>query len=162
MAFSGSEEGRLRSTIETKLPGRDHWGAVQTVFFAGGGVRGGTVIGESDAIGGHPKSDPQTPENMAATIYEALGQPRALAWKDSLDCPITSITAIPSLDLIRSAAFSLLLSGGGFKAGHIHGATDEFGYKSVEQQVSVPDLHATILHHLGIDHTRLTSVARNA
>jgi len=53
-------------------------------------------------------------------------------------------------------AFSLLLSGGGFKAGHIHGATDEFGYKSVEQRVSVPDLHATLLHQLGIDHTRLT------
>lgn len=53
-------------------------------------------------------------------------------------------------------AFSLLLAGGGFKAGHVHGATDEFGYKSVEQRVSVPDLHATILNQLGIDHTRLT------
>lgn len=53
-------------------------------------------------------------------------------------------------------AFSLLLAGGGFKAGHIHGATDEFGYKSVENRVSVPDLHATILHQLGIDHTRLS------
>lgn len=52
-------------------------------------------------------------------------------------------------------AFSLLLAGGGFKAGHIHGGTDEFGYKSVEQRVSVPDLHATLLHQLGIDHTRL-------
>lgn len=72
---------------ETKLPGRDHWGAVQTVFFAGGGIRGGTVIGESDAIGGYPKSDPQTPENMAATIYEALGLPRTLVWKDRLDRP---------------------------------------------------------------------------
>ncbi len=48
---------------------------------------------------------------------------------------------------------SLLLSGGGFKAGHIHGATDEFGYKSVEQRVSVSDLHATLLHQLGLDHT---------
>ena len=72
---------------ETKLPGRDHWGAVQTVFFAGGGVRGGTVVGESDAIGGYPKSDPQTPENMAATIYEALGLPRTLVWRDKLDRP---------------------------------------------------------------------------
>ena len=72
---------------ETKLPGRDHWGAVQSVFFAGGGVRGGTVVGESDAIGGYPKSDPQTPENMAATIYEALGLPRTLVWKDKLDRP---------------------------------------------------------------------------
>ena len=55
-------------------------------------------------------------------------------------------------------AFSTLMAGGGFKAGHIHGATDEFGYKSVENRVSVPDLHATILHQLGIDHTKLTFV----
>jgi hypothetical protein len=53
-------------------------------------------------------------------------------------------------------AFSTLMAGGGFKAGHIHGATDEFGYKSVAQRVSVPDLHATILNQLGIDHRRLT------
>jgi hypothetical protein len=53
-------------------------------------------------------------------------------------------------------AFSTLMAGGGFKAGHIHGATDEFGYKSVENRVSVPDLHATILNQLGIDHTKLT------
>jgi len=53
-------------------------------------------------------------------------------------------------------AFSTLMAGGGFKAGHIHGATDEFGYKSEEQRVSVPDLHATILNQLGIDHRRLT------
>ena len=37
-----------------KLPGRDHWGAVQSVFFAGGGVRGGTVVGSSDRIGAFP------------------------------------------------------------------------------------------------------------
>lgn len=53
-------------------------------------------------------------------------------------------------------AFSLLMAGGGFRAGHIHGATDVFGYKSVENRVSVPDLHATILHQLGIDHKKLT------
>ena len=46
-------------------------------------------------------------------------------------------------------AFSLLLAGGGFKGGHIHGATDELGYRSVEDVVTVPDLHATILHQLG-------------
>src|SRR5207237_5038987 len=53
-------------------------------------------------------------------------------------------------------AFSLLLAGGGFKAGYVHGATDEVGYKSVVDRVSVPDLHATILHQLGIDHELLT------
>ena len=53
-------------------------------------------------------------------------------------------------------AFSLLMAGGGFKAGHIHGETDEFGYRSVKDRVSVPELHATILDQLGIDHTRLS------
>src|SRR5262249_21156261 len=53
-------------------------------------------------------------------------------------------------------AFSLLAAGGGFKAGHVHGATDEVGYKSVEKRVSVQDLHATILNQLGLDHTKLT------
>jgi hypothetical protein len=45
---------------------------VQTVFFASGGVKGGQVISASDKIGGHPVKDAQTPENMAATIYQAL------------------------------------------------------------------------------------------
>src|SRR5262249_11093525 len=53
-------------------------------------------------------------------------------------------------------AFTLLVSGGGFKAGHIHGATDEFGYKAVEDPVSCPDLLATILHQLGLDHQKLS------
>jgi hypothetical protein len=70
-----------------KLPGRDHWGAVQTVFFAGGGVRGGTVVGTSDRIGGYSKSDPQTPENMAATIYQALGIPATAHWRDAEERP---------------------------------------------------------------------------
>lgn len=68
-------------------PGRDHWGAVQTVFFAGGGVRGGTVIGSSDKDGGHPASFPQRPENMAATIYHALGIPSTAVWHDDLERP---------------------------------------------------------------------------
>jgi hypothetical protein len=70
-----------------KLPGRDHWGAVQTVFFAGGGVKGGTVIGSSDRIGGFPATAPQTPENMAATIYHSLGIPPSAVWQDALDRP---------------------------------------------------------------------------
>ncbi len=53
-------------------------------------------------------------------------------------------------------AFSLILSGGGFKSGHVHGATDEIGYKATEGRMSVNDLHATILQQLGLDHERLT------
>ncbi|MEN8714482.1 MAG: DUF1501 domain-containing protein [Verrucomicrobiales bacterium] len=52
--------------------------------------------------------------------------------------------------------FSLWMAGGGVKGGTIHGATDEFGFKAVENPVSVHDLHATILHLLGIDHKRFT------
>jgi hypothetical protein len=70
-----------------RLAGRDHWGALQTVFFAGGGVRGGTVIGSSDKIGAYPANLPQTPENMAATIYHALGIPKTADWRDALDRP---------------------------------------------------------------------------
>lgn len=70
-----------------KLPGRDHWGAVQTVFCAGGGVRGGTVVGASDRLGAYPASDPQTPENLAATIYHALGIPPAATVQDTEERP---------------------------------------------------------------------------
>ncbi|MBS0263352.1 MAG: DUF1501 domain-containing protein [Planctomycetes bacterium] len=52
--------------------------------------------------------------------------------------------------------FSLWLAGGGFKSGYVHGATDEFGYESVEKVVTVHDLHATLLTALGLDHRRLT------
>lgn len=52
--------------------------------------------------------------------------------------------------------FSLLLAGGGFKPGHVHGATDDVGYRAVEKPVHVTDLFATLLHQLGLDHNRLT------
>ena len=52
--------------------------------------------------------------------------------------------------------FSLWLAGGGFKRGYVHGATDDFGYEAVDEVVSVHDLHATLLHALGLDHLRLT------
>lgn len=68
-------------------PGRDHWGGVQSVFFAGGGVKGGTVIGSSDKLAAYPDSAPQKPENMAATIYDALGIAPTAAWYDESDRP---------------------------------------------------------------------------
>ena len=77
------------------LPGRDHWGAVQTVLLAGGGVQGGRVIGSSDSIGGYPETTPQTPENLAATIYNALGIPRSATWHDLLDRPFPVYTGDP-------------------------------------------------------------------
>ena len=70
-----------------KLPGRDHWGAVQSVWFAGGGIRGGTVVGASDAHGGYPVDQPVKPENFAATIYHALGIPADAVWQDAEERP---------------------------------------------------------------------------
>jgi hypothetical protein len=52
--------------------------------------------------------------------------------------------------------FSMWLAGGGVKGGHIHGATDDFGFAAVDKQVHVHDLQATILHLLGFDHEKLT------
>jgi hypothetical protein len=53
-------------------------------------------------------------------------------------------------------SFTAFLAGGGVKRGFRHGETDEFGYRVVEGRVHIHDLHATLLHLLGLDHTRLT------
>ena len=52
--------------------------------------------------------------------------------------------------------FSMWLAGGGVKGGYVHGATDEFGFRAERDRVHVHDLHATVLHLLGLDHERLT------
>jgi hypothetical protein len=52
--------------------------------------------------------------------------------------------------------FTVWLAGGGFKAGTAHGATDELGFQSVQDKVHMHDLHATVLHQLGLDHEKLT------
>jgi hypothetical protein len=52
--------------------------------------------------------------------------------------------------------YSLFLAGGGFRRGFAHGATDEFGNAAVEDVLTIHDIHATILHQLGLDHKRLT------
>jgi hypothetical protein len=56
----------------------------------------------------------------------------------------------------HSLGFSMWLAGGGVKGGMVYGATDEFGFQAVEGRLHVHDLHATILHLMGLDHERLT------
>ena len=56
----------------------------------------------------------------------------------------------------NAKAFSVVMAGGGIKGGTVHGATDEFGAAAVTDKVHVHDLHATMLHCLGLDHTKLT------
>ena len=56
----------------------------------------------------------------------------------------------------HNRSFTMFLAGGGVKGGHVHGATDEFGFNVTENPVHVHDLNATLLHLLGFDHERLT------
>ncbi|HKD06672.1 MAG TPA: DUF1501 domain-containing protein [Bryobacteraceae bacterium] len=56
----------------------------------------------------------------------------------------------------NSHGFSTVVAGGGIRRGHVHGATDDFGFQAVEKPVHIHDLHATLLYLLGLDHTKLT------
>jgi hypothetical protein len=78
-AFSGAISG---------MPGRDHWGAVQSCLFAGGGVRGGTVVGSSDKQGGYPNTNPRTPADLAATVFSTLRIDPRLEFKDAQGRPL--------------------------------------------------------------------------
>jgi hypothetical protein len=87
MASEFGRTPRVFSIPGASLPGRDHWGPVQSVLLAGGPVRRGVVVGSSDKIAAYPQSDPQRPENLAATIYQALGIPRHAVWSDAASRP---------------------------------------------------------------------------
>jgi len=69
--------------------------------------------------------------------------------------PVAELPALSGRDH-NHYGFSMWLAGGGVRGGHVHGATDECGFQAVEDKVHVHDLHATMLHLLGFDHTRLT------
>ncbi|NBU07784.1 MAG: DUF1501 domain-containing protein, partial [Proteobacteria bacterium] len=56
----------------------------------------------------------------------------------------------------NNKGYCMWMAGGGVKGGHVHGATDDHGYEAVDGKVHIHDLHATILHLLGLDHERLT------
>jgi len=69
--------------------------------------------------------------------------------------PVAELPALNGRDH-NHYGFSMWLAGGGVRGGTVHGATDEFGFAAVENKVHVHDLHATLLHLLGFDHTKLT------
>jgi hypothetical protein len=83
-----------------KDAGRDHWPACFSVLLAGGGLRGGLVIGESDHIGAYPKSYPVAPADIHATIFTALGyDPHAITYQspEGRPFPLSEGTAIRPL-----------------------------------------------------------------
>jgi hypothetical protein len=77
--------------------GRDHWGGVYSVAFAGAGVRGGQYIGASDRLGANPKESPVTPQDLLATVYHALGLEASREIQDVLGRP----QAITQGDVVR-------------------------------------------------------------
>jgi len=79
--------------------GRDHWPSCWSVLFAGAGVRGGQVIGSSDAIGAEPRERPVTPAEIAASVYCGLGiDPRTqLIGPDNKPMPLTDAAPIHEL-----------------------------------------------------------------
>ncbi len=86
------------------VPGRDHWPNVFSAAFAGAGVRGGQVIGSSDAIGGFPATTPLGPREFAATIYQALGIRPDTLIHDRLGRPLTLCTGEPISQLYEASA----------------------------------------------------------
>src|SRR5207302_4657306 len=69
------------------LPGRDHWAAVYSGLFAGGGVVGGRVIGRSDRIAAYPVTSSYTPYGVGATVYQSLGVDPEAEFRDHLNRP---------------------------------------------------------------------------
>ena len=80
--------------------GRDHWPGCYSVLLAGGGIRGGQVIGASDAIGAYPKDRPTTPADIHATMYAALGyEPKTISYhaSDGRPTPLTDGSVMTEL-----------------------------------------------------------------
>jgi len=75
--------GQITSSAGADKGGRDHWPHCYTVLFAGGGLPAGTIHGASDRDAAYPAANPVTPEDIAATIYQALGIPPDTEIRDS-------------------------------------------------------------------------------
>jgi hypothetical protein len=78
----------LEKTFAGSSPGRKHWAAVYSIVAAGGGVRGGKVLGSSDKIGAYPASPSWSPADVSATIFDALGIDPEGFYRDALDRPV--------------------------------------------------------------------------
>lgn len=73
------------------IPGRDHWGRLMSVLVAGGGTRGGTIVGSSNNRGAAPQDNPVTPGDLVATLYDRLGIAPDTTFYDRLNRPITIV-----------------------------------------------------------------------
>ncbi len=80
--------GQVTANAGTDAQGRDHWPFCYSIVLAGGGVRGGTIVGKGDRYTAYPALDPQTPDDLNATIYGALGLDPSTEMHDLLNRPL--------------------------------------------------------------------------
>ena len=113
----------------------------------------------------HGNLNVELPNNCAATDQPIAGLIKDLKGRGLLDDTLVvwggEFGRTPTAENSNGRehhpfGFTMWLAGGGIKSGLVHGATDEFGWYATQDKVHVHDLHATILHLMGIDHTRLT------
>lgn len=129
-------------------------------LYSGGGHLEDTWDGHNDCITNHKTHAAETDQPIAALIADLK---RSGLWNDTLlvwggefgRTPTSEGVGKPGRDH-NWHGFSMWLAGGGVRGGQAIGATDEFGFKAIADRYHVSDLHATILHLMGIDHTRLS------
>jgi uncharacterized protein (DUF1501 family) len=87
-----------------KAAGRDHWPDCFSVVLAGGGIRGGSVLGASDRLGAYPADDPVTPGDLAATLFWRFGLNPATELRDLTSRPYPLAEGEPIRKLFDGAA----------------------------------------------------------
>ena len=129
-------------------------------LYSGGGHIEDTWDGHNDCITNHTLHAGETDQPIAALMTDLK---RTGLWDETLIVWGGEFGRTPTSEGVDKPGrdhdwhgFSMWLAGGGVKGGQIIGATDELGFAAVEERCHVSDLHATILHLMGLEHTRLT------
>jgi uncharacterized protein (DUF1501 family) len=90
-----------RTPVINSNAGRDHWPQCYSVVLAGGGIRGGQVVGVSDATASYPKDRPLTPADIHATIFTALGyNPHGITYLSPEGRPMPLSEGTPIAELL--------------------------------------------------------------
>lgn len=93
--FGRAPRVALEAKFKGSSPGRKHWASTYSIVLAGAGVSRGAVVGASDSIGGHPFTEPCTPGDVAATMFNALGVDPAQHFQDTSGRPFPLTTGRP-------------------------------------------------------------------
>ena len=129
-------------------------------IYSGGMANQRSWDGHSDIKGNHSGFAAETDQPVAGLLADleqrGLLDETLVVWAGEFGrLPVAQKGGKPGRDH-NPHGFSMWMCGGGTKQGYHHGATDDYGYYAVRDKVSIHDLHATVLHLLGIDHERLT------